>query len=74
MITGHSDTPEPTDASRPSGIPEPSDASGDTAVTEAAAAPVLVPLNMPADGVPEVIVTERDLARDAHLALGGAHA
>jgi len=71
VITGHSDTPEPSDASTPSGIPESSDASGDTAVTEAAAAPVLVPLNMPADGVPEVIVTERDLAGAASSLAAG---
>ena len=38
---------------------------------EAAAAPVLVPLNMPADGVPEVIVTERDLAGAARSLAAG---
>jgi ribonuclease D len=39
---------------------------------EVAAAPVLVPLNMPADGVPDVIVTERELARAARAIDAGS--
>ena len=67
MITGSSDTPEPSDVSGPSDISEPSSASGNTAVSdpEVAGGPVLVALIMPAGGVPDVIVTERDLVRAA---------
>jgi ribonuclease D len=49
-------------------VSEPSDASGHHTTVpdpEVASARVLVPLNMPADGVPDVIVNERDLARAA---------
>lgn len=41
------------------------------AITDLEAAPVLVALNMPADGVPDVVVSERELARAAQALAAG---
>jgi ribonuclease D len=59
VITGSSDSAEPTDASEHITVP---DADADA---EVEVAPVLVALNMPAGGVPDVIVGERELGRAA---------
>ena len=52
---------------------EPTDTSGDATVPdpEVVAGPVLVALNMPAGGVPDVVVTERDLVRAAESIAAG---
>ena len=73
MITGSSDTAEPSDAAGHTDAPTPSDEAGHIVVQdpELSAAPVLVPLNMPAGGVPDVVVTERDLVRAAKSIAAG---
>ena len=61
MTIGSSDSPEP------SGPSDPSDPSEHTTGPDpaVAAAPVLVALDMPAGGVPDVVVDERELSRAA---------
>ena len=66
MITGSSDTPQPSDAPA-----APSEASERTAAPDPEITRVLVPLTMPADGVPDVVVTERDLVRAAEAIAAG---
>jgi ribonuclease D len=71
VTTGSSDTPEPRGTPVPAAVSDPVPDPGSEPVSdpEVAAGPVLVPLNMPAGGVPDVVVTERDLVRAAQ-ALG----
>ncbi len=66
MITGSSDIPEPSDAAA-----VPSEASERAAAPDPEVAQVLVPLTMPAEGVPDVVVTERDLVRAAEAIAAG---
>jgi ribonuclease D len=64
VTTGSSDLPEPTE------VPE--QTSDAEAVGVGEADPVLVLLDMPADGVPDVVVDERALVRAADAIAGGA--
>ena len=61
MITGSSDSEGPTAASEHVAVPD----------AEVEAAPVLVALNMPAGGVPDVIAGERELGRAATALAAG---
>ena len=61
MTIGSSDSPEPSDPSEPS---EPAEHTTGPD-PEVAAGPILVPLDMPAGGVPDVVVDERELSRAA---------
>jgi ribonuclease D len=61
VITGSSDSAEPTDAAEHITVPD----------AEVEDAPVLVALNMPAGGVPDVIAGERELGRAATALAAG---
>ena len=67
MTTGSSDSPGPSGETGHTSAADPSTA-GDSVAT---AAPVLVPLDMPAEGVPDVVVDERELARAAKAIAAG---
>jgi ribonuclease D len=56
---------------RSSDTPQPSDVPAQNAADTEANERVMVALNMPADGVPEVTVTERDLVRAAEALAAG---
>jgi ribonuclease D len=79
VITGSSDTPktatasELIDASGPTDAFQPTGTAGEDTLPapEVAAGPVLVPLIMPAGGVPDVVTTERDLVRAAEAIAAG---
>jgi len=66
VTTGSSDSPEPSDVSV-GGIAQVPDLAGD----DVQSGPVLVALNMPADGVPDVVVDERGVVRAARFLAAG---
>ena len=66
MTTGSSDSPEASDSSVDA-IAQDADFAGD----DVHSAPVLVALNMPADGVPDVVVDERGVVRAARFLADG---
>ena len=66
MTTGSSVLPEPSD-SLVAAIAH----DADLAVEDVLIAPVMVALNMPADGVPDVVVDERGLVRAAKFLAAG---
>ena len=66
MTTGSSDSPEHTATSEP-----PTATAADLTGPEAALAPVLAILDMPAEGVPDVVMDERELAIAARSIAAG---